>query len=228
VRPIIILLMLLIAAGVWAGEKAGLLIYKVWEPDLEPYISRILVSPQYVRLDEGQDQGDFTLFHRKQGIIYNVSIDDESVLLISPAKTSKAPVPKLDLSEKTSIDAGAPLVSGRQPRQLNLFTNGELCRELVVIEGAMTDALTGLAEFQRALSNLQRITRVSEQVSVCEQSEFLYASDRSLKFGLPLHDSYMGKRQVLLDFKQRYDVAAELFSVPSSYREISMPGLSAE
>jgi hypothetical protein len=92
----------------------------------------------------------------------------------------------------------------------------------------MTDALTGLAEFQRALSNLQRITRVSEQVSVCEQSEFLYASDRSLKFGLPLHDSYMGKRQVLLDFKQRYDVAAELFSVPSSYREISMPGLSAE
>lgn len=227
-RQIIQLLALLIPLESFAGEQAGLLVYKVWEPGLEPYISRILVNPQYVRLDEGQDQGDFTLFHRQRGIVYNVSVDDESVLLIPPAKPTQASAPELELSETSNIDSEAPLVSGKQPRQLKLFTNGELCRELVVIEGMMTDALTGLEEFQGALSKLQLVTATTGQLPVCEQSEFLYASNRFLKFGLPLHDSYMGKRQVLLDFKQHYDVASELFSVPASYREIRMPGLSAE
>jgi hypothetical protein len=74
----------------------------------------------------------------------------------------------------------------------------------------------------------QRSTETNTATPSCDQSEFLYASDRSLRFGLPLYDIYAGKRQELLDFNQQYDAAPELFLVPASYREVTMPGLSAE
>lgn len=226
-RPIICLLTCLAAADLWAGEPAGLLLYKVWENGLEPYVSRILVTSRHVRLDEGQDLGDFTLFDREQGAIRNVSVADESILLMRPAGGMPKPATELKLSEKTEIDPDAPRVAGEQPQQLWLYTNGELCRKLVTVQGVMTDAVAGLAEFRRTLAKIQLTTRPVES-SLCEQSEFLYASDRSLGFGLPLRDSYAGKNQVLLDFDQQYDVAPELFLVPASYREISMPGLSSE
>jgi len=195
---------------------------------MDPYISRILVTSQYVRLDDGQDQGDFTLFQRNQGAIYNVSIEDETVLVFPVRRSLPQADPVLKLSEKLELDTQAPLVAGRQPRQLDLYSNGQLCRELIIIEGVMDAALAAVAEFRRALAKIQLATLSDETPTVCEQSEFLYASDRSLKYGLPVTDSYIGKRQLLVDFKQRYTVAPELFLVPDSYREISMPGLSSE
>lgn len=226
-RSIICLLMCLAATDVWAGKPAGLLVYRVWETGLEPYIGRILVTSGHVRLDEGQDHGGFTLFDREQGIIRNVSVEDKSVLVMRAAGKMHEPATELELSEKTEIDPDAPRVAGKQPKQLWLYTNGELCRELVTIQGVMTDAVAGLAEFRRALAIIQ-LSAGPVEPSLCEQSEFLYASDRSLGFGLPLRDSYTGKSQVLLDFDQWYDAAPELFLVPASYREISMPGLSSE
>lgn len=226
-RSIICLLVYLAAAEAWAGNPAGLLVYKVWEPGLEPYIGRILVTPAHVRMDEGMDHGDFTLFDRRQGVIRNVSVEDQSVLVMRAAGGLPEPAKKLELSEKTEMDPDAPRVAGKQPQRRWLYTNGEACRELVTIQGVMTDAVAGLAEFRRALAKIQFPTMPAES-SLCEQSEFVYASDRSLGFGLPLRDSYLGKTQVLLDFDQEYDAAPELFLVPASYREISMPGLSSE
>ena len=226
-RSIICLLVCLAAADVWAGTPAGLLVYKVWEPGLQPYIGRILVTPGHVRLDEGMDNGDFTLFERGQGIIRNVSVEDQSVLVMRAAGGPPEPAGKLELGEKTELDPDAPRVAGKQPQRRWLYTNGEACRELVTIQGVMTDAVAGLAEFRRALAKIQSPT-VPAESSFCEKSEFVYASDRSLGFGLPLRDSYLGKIQVLLDFDQQYDAAPELFLVPASYREISMPGLSSE
>lgn len=227
-QQIVFLVMLFLAVDVWAGVQAGLLVYKVWETGLEPYISRILVTPRYVRLDEGEDQGGFTLYDREQRIIKNVSVEDESVLVLRATDKSPEPTAKLELSEKTEIDSGAPPVAGKQPKRLQLFTNGGLCRELVTIQDVMTDAVAGLAEFRRTLAKYRRSTETDTASPSCDQSEFLYASDRSLKFGLPLYDIYAGKRQELLDFNQQYDAAPELFLVPASYREVTMPGLSAE
>ena len=201
------LLMLFMAVKTWAGVPSGLLVYKVWETGLEPYISRILVTPRHVRMDEGQDQGGFTLYDREQGIIYSVSAEDESVLVLRPPGDLPGPVAGLKLSEKIEADEGAPPVAGKQPEQLQLFTNGELCRELVTVQGVMNHAVAGLAEFRRALARYRRSTETAATRSPCDQSEFLYASDRSLDFGLPIHDSYAGKRQVLLDFNQQYDAA---------------------
>ena len=223
-----ILLMLFMAVKTWAGVPSGLLMYKVWETGLEPYISRILVTPRHVRMDEGQDQGGFTLYDREQGIIYSVSAEDESVLVLRPPGDLPGPVAGLKLSEKIEADEGAPPVAGKQPEQLQLYTNGELCRELVTVQGVMSHAVAGLAEFRRALARYRRSTETAAARSPCDQSEFLYASDRSLDFGLPIHDSYAGKRQVLLDFNQQYDAAPGLFAVPASYREVTIPGLPTE
>lgn len=227
-RQIIFILMVLASGEILAAERAGLLVYEVWEPYMGPYISRVLVNARYLRLDEGGDEDDFTLFDRERAVIFNVSNEDETVLLMQPSGGDSASVPKLELTEKIETDHQAPQVAGKQPRKVTLFTNGQLCRELVTIEGAMDEALTALAEFQQVLAKFQLSTLTGQVPQICEQSELLYASDRALKFGLPLIDSYMGKRQMLVDYKPSYEVTAGVFSVPASYREITMPGLSVE
>jgi len=47
-------------------------IYHDQDPGSEPYVTRILVNERFMRLDDGQDGGDFVLFDRKKGEVVNV------------------------------------------------------------------------------------------------------------------------------------------------------------
>ena len=79
-----LILMLWSPLGAALADPAALLVYQVWERGIEPYTSRILVNPDYVRLDEGADGGGYTLFDRRQEILYTVSTRDRSILVMNP------------------------------------------------------------------------------------------------------------------------------------------------
>ena len=73
------LIFILFYSSLAFSERASLLVYKVWEKETPAYITRILVTEKYVRLDDGNDNGDFTLFDRKNKAVYNVSKEDKIV-----------------------------------------------------------------------------------------------------------------------------------------------------
>ena len=81
-RKIVMTLLLFASAASASAQQASLLVYRVWEEGIDPYISRILVTPDYLRLDEGEGSDGFTLFDRQQEIIYSVSLEERSVLVI--------------------------------------------------------------------------------------------------------------------------------------------------
>ena len=57
----------LLLVGAASAQPASLLVYRVAEQGGEPYSSRIIVTPDFLRLDEGSDDASYTLFDRRQG-----------------------------------------------------------------------------------------------------------------------------------------------------------------
>jgi hypothetical protein len=214
-------LALLVSAGGLRAEPVDLLVYKVWERGIDPYINRIMVTDDFIRLDEGGDNGAFTLFDRDQEIIYNVSPEERTVLVINPTESVPDSADSLILAEQIETDAGAPPVAGQIPRRVRLLANGEVCSELVVVEGVMQGAVDALAELKLTLARAQvaslAITPLELQTP-CDLASSVYAADRALRFGLPLQERGAGRSQSLVDFVSGFEAADGLFELPQDFR----------
>ncbi len=219
-QKIVMTVLLLAFAANASARQASLLVYQVWEEGIDPYISRILVTPDYLRLDEGDGSDGYTLFDRQQEIVYSVSLEDKSVLVIDHTDMVPGDNEGLILQQEVSEDRDAPTVAGRQPRQVRLLANGELCAELTVIDGVMDDAVAALAEMKLALARVQAATLDAIPLSMrtpCDLASNIYAPDRHLQFGLPLQERAAGRSQSLVDFSTEFDAEDALFEIPSEF-----------
>lgn len=224
-KVVMSMLMVLAAAGANA-EQASLLVYQVWEKGTEPYISRVLVTPDYVRLDEGSNANGYTLFDRQQEILYNVLMEDKSIFVMNPT-TEVVPEkqPGLILEEEIKSDTEAPSVVGKQPLDVRLLANGEECGNLVVIDGVMEDAVEGLSELKQVLARIQAATLEAMPLDLrtpCDMATNIYQADWTLRFGLPLHERAEGRSQSLVDFSEDFDVEPEVFTLPKGFSRRSM------
>lgn len=223
---IITLLLGLLLSGAAQAEPAALLVYKVWERGVDPYISRILVTPGYVRLDEGDPDGSYSLFDRQQEIIYNVSWENQSVLVINPGVVEIKQNTSLLLSEKRTLDAKAPKIAGVAPVDMELMANGKTCAKITVAPGLMQAALDGLRELKQVLARVQAATlagRPSELHTPCDLATNIHAPTRTLDYGLPVREQSTGRGQVLQDFSSDHQIDPVLFDLPEGYARMAMP-----
>jgi hypothetical protein len=147
---------------------------------------------------------------------------------------SDTPIPEnspgLILEEEVKVDEAAPRVGGAQPMDVRLLANGELCSEMVVIQGVMEDALEGLRELKLSLARIQSATLDATPLSMrtpCDLAANLYAPDRALNFGLPLQERTVGRSQSLVDFSPDYEADEALFELPADFSRRSMPAPGA-
>jgi hypothetical protein len=114
-----------------------------------PYMTRILLSKDYMRLDDGDDHGDFALFDRKDGAIYSVSHDDQRTLLITLQPVLVAP-PKPFRHDVEELDTkGVPDIGGQKVSRYYLFTNGTRCTEIYAVKGYYEDAAHVVPRFMQ-------------------------------------------------------------------------------
>jgi hypothetical protein len=212
-----------------AAQPGAQLVYQVAEEGYGNYLSRILVTPDHVRLDEGEDGGGYTLFDRRQEIIYNVLPNERAVLVINPAGTVPERPADLLLEDRVSTDTAAPTVGGAQPQDVELLANGGSCARLVVVPGVMEEALEGLRELRLVLARVQAATMLDVPGGIetpCEQAELVYAPNRDLAHGLPIHYRGPADTRDLVDFRPAAELADALFEIPAGYHRMAMPGLA--
>jgi hypothetical protein len=229
-QKILIALACLAVSGLVRAESAALMVYKVWEQGGEPYFSRILVTDTHVRFDEGQDTGGYTLFDRLKQTVFNVSVEDRSVLLIAPQLEAVPETNTLILDEKKSVDEKAPMIAGKRPVSVELLANGEVCGTVVAVAGLMDDALAGLRELRQVLARVHAGTQAAqpeELQTACDLATNIHAPTRMLDHGLPVEQRSEGSVQLLVDFSEQVDVQASLFEVPENFHTLSMPTLPA-
>jgi hypothetical protein len=221
---------LLLAGGAAAaGQNATMVLYQVLEPGFEPYSSRLIVTPRYLRMDDGDAASSFVLFDRKRNVIHSVTHNDRTVLEIPlQAVTVESPLPLHMEHKVVTTDEPLPAIAGKRPRQLHLSVNGEQCYDLVAVEGLLDDVVAALRAFRTVLAgeNARILTEVpADMQNPCDLALNTYAPDWQLRFGLPIQEGDpQGKGQLLLDYSTDYPADAALFTLPKGYQRYSPGG----
>ena len=133
-------LLLVASAAAGAGEKGVVLWYAEQEAGIEPYKVRYIVSRDFLRSDEGSDEGEFVLLDRAERQIYSVVTQNRTILHIDGRGQLAQVPPGLAIEIKRSADEKAPKVGGAAPVTLELVARKELCYSAVVVPGHLEQA----------------------------------------------------------------------------------------
>lgn len=228
-RPVVVLLLLLsmqapslIASEAGEPVKASLLWYEEQERGTDIYPVRVLVTDDYLRIDDGDDNSSFILLERGTQTIYSVSHEEQSILKMEHHPPAVSLPDDIKLTEDVQTDAKAPTVDGKQPRHVKLMANGAVCYEVVTVHGLLEKAVTALVEYERALGarQLNNLQDVPEEMRTpCFLSRYAYAPERHYLQGLPIQEwDETGYRRALVNFSAGDSVSRTLFDVPASYQ----------
>jgi len=204
--------------------NVSILTYMEREAGIDTYPVRILVSPDYVRYDDGYDESDYALLDRRSRTLYSVAHENASVLVIENHPSSETMPADLSLTEERIVDNDAPAIAGKQPLHVKYLANGTPCYQAVSVSGLMDEAVDGMAEYATALGErqLHDIQSVPDAIRTpCFLSRYAYASAQHYTHGLPLQIwDDTGYDSSLTDFRSGETVSAALFKVPDDYQSI--------
>jgi hypothetical protein len=220
-QKIVVSFLLVCLSSLAAAKSADLLVYKVYEKGVEPYISRILITDELIRLDEGAEQGNFTLYNRVEKTVYSIDSAGKTILVLKPMATEVPSNNALILTEEKQRDLDAPKIGDITPLRVELLANSERCTSMTVAPGLMSNAMTALRELKATLALIEADVVAQEGSlfsNACEMASNLYGATRTAEHGLPLSETSGQRQQVLLDFSEQHDFAGALFELPKDYR----------
>ena len=90
------------------------------EQGVEPYQTRMIVTKDFLRIDDGQDSDSFVLFDRVKKIVYSTNPDDHAIMAVHekkmPGNKKLEPPIKLVQTVKEVKDMkDAPEIDGKKP-----------------------------------------------------------------------------------------------------------------
>ena len=220
-QKIAVSFLLVCLSGLAAAKPADLLVYKVFEKGVEPYISRILITDTHIRLDEGAEQGNFTLYNRPEKTVYSIEATGKTILKLKPMATEVPSNNALILTEEKQRELDAPKIGDISPLHVDLLANGERCASMTVAPGLMANAMSALRELKTTLALIEADVVAQEGGlfnNACEMASNLYGATRTVEHGLPLSETSGQRQQVLLDFSEQHEFADSLFELPKDYR----------
>ncbi len=191
------------------------------EPGIDPYPSRVLVNRDYLRMDDGSDQSDFTLYDRHKKLIYSVSHENRMALVMSEVKSDAKPPIELKLTEQQVEMTDAPSIEGRAPVHYRMLVNEKLCSESIVVAGLHQDALQALREFRQVMSTIHKgnVDKTPDDMQdPCFLADDVFSYDRTMKYGFPIKIwTQTGYSRLLLDYQYNVAVDENIFRVPEGY-----------
>lgn len=217
------------------GQSSGgavTILFVEKEAGIDPYRTRVLVTPQYLRMDDGLDGGDYILYDRSTREVAAVSHMNRSVLRIYHHEVDIAPPMQLSYEESSETDPDAPTVSGEIPVHHVFSTNGEVCFEVMAVPGLLEDARQAMAEYLQTLASEQAMNLGKTPVDMqtpCMLSNMVFTPTRHLAHGFPIQEwDSEGYSRTLLDYRELEDPDPFLFVIPEEYRSFSVNELAAE
>ncbi len=232
------LLVLLFAASLIACAKPQphdtLLLFMEQEKGVEPYQTRMIITPHYVRVDDGEGAESFILFDRDKKVVFSINPDEKTVMAVHEKKLKKGqvfePPFKLVHSVKNMPELkDAPAVNGRKARHYQLITNDKVCYDVVAIKGLMPDAVKALTEFHQlmATDSISTFNNIPADLhEACEMTASTFKPARQYAFGFPIQE--WGKNEymrTLVDFDENYKADPKLFVFPEGYQHYTVQEL---
>ncbi len=212
-----LLLGVLGATSVHAADMIALR-YVDQDPGAAPYPTRILVTPDFMRMDGGDDAGDFVLLDRRHKTVVNVAHDNKAALRFVAGSVPPRPAGWAPVLETFKAARGT--------RRFRLKVNGVVCSEGVAALRAAPDAARAMAELKAILAATQyRVWQESpvEMQHDCDLANQVWESGTTLGLGLPLKEREFTGRTRELESEGRQPLKPDLFRVPDGFAVINVP-----
>ena len=216
---------LLVSAAVFAQsaptQPVTQVIFEESELGFSPYLTRMLLSRRYLRIDEGQDDGDFVLFDRVLGNIHNINHEERSEVIIQrrPQVNTPQSVPGFRVETMPLIDA--PRINGITAVQHRFYAGSELCRQSVNFDGFLDQFVEALMRYKQLLiqQSLRTLGEMPDSVKTpCYLANHIWHASDYLQAGFAVlvadHDE---KRRAMVEFRQ-VEVPSSLLRLPANYR----------
>lgn len=211
------LAMLGLLAGAAHAADMTVVRYLDQDPGDPPYTTRILVTPDFLRMDGGADDGDFVLLDRRQRQVINVMRDNKLAMVFVPGT----------LPQRTLATARLDARSGASgTRRFTLSVNGVVCSEGVAAPRAAPDVARAMATLKSVLAATQyRVWQASprEMQHECDLANQVWDAEATLKLGLPLEEREFNGRSRRFESQAKEPLRPGLFRVPEGIASIDAP-----
>ncbi len=205
------------------------LIYEVQEGERAPVVTRIWVSPEMMREDDGEEGSGYVLFDRRDKTVYSINPEEHTLLTIPLAEIGDPGSAPADLNLKQRKAVQAPRISGRQPEHWQLRLGEQVCQEGWVVPGLMPESIAAMSEYREALARQHRLTldQIPEAYrDLCDDTVQVFAPAALLQKGLPLNTwDAKGVVWKLREFQRVEADLKKLFERPEDLEVITMPGM---
>ena len=206
------------------------------EPETDEYEVTMLVSSRYIRVDEEGDNSGFIVYDDKDKIIYSVSHDDQSVLVIKQHVFSTADLPVKPTIEYLQL-ADAPMVSGKNVFNYRVYINEnnseakidneseETCLEVQLVENLLPEVRVILQNYQKVISGQQvkmADNKITELQTACYYIDQVYNTGGYFEKGLPIQEWHNNERSRILTGYSKVSIAPDKFKIPQDYRQFSI------
>jgi len=208
----------LLAAGVAQAADMTVLRYVDQDPGDPPYLTRIFVTPAFLRMDDGNDDGDFILLDRKQKKVINVMHGNQLAMVFTAAPL---PPPPANWKPRLDVKPGAP-----GTRRFSLVVGGVVCSEGVATQRTAPDAARAMAELKAVLAITQYRVWESSPSAIqhdCDLANQVWETGTTLKLGLPLEEREFTGRSRQYESESKQPLKPELFRVPEGMPEMVAP-----
>lgn len=198
------------------------LVYDELEEGMGQAEVRYLVNDNYLRIDNGQDKGDFVLFDVKSRNVYSVNHEDRTILKIGH-QPWKAPAFDFAVTETEVAMKDAPKINQQTVYHYQLKADDKVCTGVAYLRGVYPARMKVFYLYQQTLSGQQVISldnTPKEFQTPCYLLDQVYHNGDYYQKGLPVQISYFSRGYE--KFLKTYDetrVNGNLFVLPEGYRE---------
>lgn len=198
------------------------------EPGIDDYEITMLVSERYIRIDQPGEDNGFIVYDDKDRVIYSVSHQDKSVLVIKEHVFSEEKSPVTYQTEYLEL-ADAPTVSGNVIFNYRVYTgegdSEETCMEIQLVENLLPKVSKLLQNYQKVVSGQQvKMTdnKISDMQTACYFVDQIYNTGAYYEKGLPIQEWHSNERFKILSSYKKVNVNPGKFIVPEKYRQFSV------
>lgn len=199
-----------------------MVIYQEEEQGVEkPFLTRIIVNSQFLRIDEGSNNGSFVLYDRSDKTVYSVVHENQTIMVIT-RKVILGDVPKeIKFGTIRKADTKTPQIGGNDVVQLTQSVNNKACHNYMVVPNVLPGLVNAYQEYRSVLAgqhwvNLSKTPK--EMRDPCFTVYNIYKHSAHLKYGLVVSAWNEKKRRQLVDYKKDVPVESVLFVLPKSYK----------
>ncbi|MDH5369893.1 MAG: hypothetical protein OEW99_07700 [Gammaproteobacteria bacterium] len=215
-------------------QSDTLVLFVEQENGVEPYQTRMIITKDFVRIDDGKGTKSFVLYDRNKKIVYSTNPDEKTVMAVHEKKLKTGQVfePPFKLTHSVKeipVMKDAPTINGESAKHYQLITNDEICYDVISVKDLMPNVVTALTEFNKHMATDSVITfnnMPADMHDACDMTFTTFEPARQFEFGFPVQE--WGKREYsrsLVDYDVNYKADPKLFILPEGYKHYTVQEL---